>query len=146
MPTQLLKHLYIMEKTHTYTHPHIHTPTNYKTHTNTHPHITKPTHTHTHTLQIHTYTHPHTKREHQKGRINELETNSKIKNTTDLHSCINKFMSSNHPRTNTVKDEKDDLVADSYSILSRWRNHFSQLLNAYGINNVRQTEIQQNGN
>ena len=28
-----------------------------------------------------------------------------------------------------VKDEKGDLVADSHSILARWRNLFSQLLN-----------------
>jgi len=33
------------------------------------------------------------------------------------------------------------LVADSHSILARERNDFSQLLNVYGVNNVRQTEI-----
>jgi hypothetical protein len=33
------------------------------------------------------------------------------------------------------------LVADSHSILARWRNHFSQLLNTQGVNDVRQTEI-----
>jgi len=33
------------------------------------------------------------------------------------------------------------LVADSQSILARWRNCFSQLLNAHGVNDVRQTEI-----
>ena len=31
---------------------------------------------------------------------------------------------------------------DSHSNLTRWRNHFSQLLNVYGVNDVRQTEIQ----
>jgi hypothetical protein len=47
------------------------------------------------------------------------------------------------PRTNVVKDEKGDLVADSHStsILARWRNHFFQLLNVHGVNDVRQTEI-----
>jgi len=75
--------------------------------------------------------------ENQKDRINELETNSKNKNITDLHSGINKFMSSYQPRTNTVKDEKGELDADSYSILHRWRNNFSQLLNVYEINKVR---------
>jgi len=29
-------------------------------------------------------------------------------------------------------DEKGDLVRDSHSILDRWRNHFSQMLNVYG--------------
>jgi len=33
------------------------------------------------------------------------------------------------------------LVADSHSTSARWRNYFSQLLNVYGVNDVRQTEI-----
>jgi len=33
------------------------------------------------------------------------------------------------------------LVADSHSILARWMNYFSQLLNVHGVNEVRQTEI-----
>ena len=33
------------------------------------------------------------------------------------------------------------MVADSHSILARWRNHFCQLLNIHGVNGVRQTEI-----
>ena len=45
-------------------------------------------------------------------------------------------------RTNTVKDEKDDLFADSYSIVAGWRDCSHQLLNVHGINDVRQTEIQ----
>jgi len=33
------------------------------------------------------------------------------------------------------------LVGDSHSILAWRKNHFSQLLNVYGINDVRQAEI-----
>ena len=33
-----------------------------------------------------------------------------------------------------------DLVTGSYSILSRWRDYFSQLLNVHGVQDVRQTE------
>ena len=33
------------------------------------------------------------------------------------------------------------MVPDSHSILAGWRNHFSQLLNAHGVNDVRHTEI-----
>jgi len=33
------------------------------------------------------------------------------------------------------------LVADSYDILVRWRNHFSQLFSTHGVNDVSQTEI-----
>jgi len=33
------------------------------------------------------------------------------------------------------------LVTDSHSTLTRWRNHFLQLLNVHGVNDVRQTKI-----
>jgi len=39
-----------------------------------------------------------------------------------------------------VKDEKGDLLADSHSIVARWRNYFSQLFNVHGIKHVRQAE------
>jgi hypothetical protein len=38
-----------------------------------------------------------------------------------------------------VKDEKDDLVSDSHSVLDVWKNDFSQLLNVHGVNNIKQT-------
>jgi len=77
--------------------------------------------------------------EYLKAKIQELETNrSKI-----LGTCIGASVTKKgyQPRTNIVKVEKGDLVTDSHSILARWRNHFSQLLNVYGVNDVRQTEI-----
>jgi len=40
-----------------------------------------------------------------------------------------------------VKDEKGDLVADSHSIMARWRKYFSQLLNVNGVKEVGQAEI-----
>jgi hypothetical protein len=58
-----------------------------------------------------------------------------------LYRGINEFKRGYQPRTNVVKDEKGDLVADSHSILARWRNHFSQPLNIHGVNDVRQTEV-----
>jgi hypothetical protein len=58
-----------------------------------------------------------------------------------LYRGINDFKRGYQPRTNVVKNEKGDLVADSHSILARWRNHFSQLLNIHGVNDVRQTEL-----
>ena len=33
------------------------------------------------------------------------------------------------------------MVADSHSIMARWRNYFSQTLNVHGISDVRQAEI-----
>jgi hypothetical protein len=33
------------------------------------------------------------------------------------------------------------MVADSHSILARWKNYFSQLLNVHGVSDVRQTAV-----
>ena len=33
------------------------------------------------------------------------------------------------------------MVADSHSIMARWRNYFSQILNVQGVSDVRQSEI-----
>ena len=62
-------------------------------------------------------------------KIEELKTNSKIKNIRDLYRGINDFKKGYQPRCNIVMDEKGDLVADSHSIVARWRNYFSQLFN-----------------
>ena len=73
------------------------------------------------------------KKAYLKAKIEELETNSKIKNIRDLYRGINDFKKGYQPRTNVVKEEKGDLVADSYSAVARWRNYFSQLLNVQGL-------------
>ena len=59
----------------------------------------------------------------------------------NLFSCISNFKKGYQPRTNIVKEEKGDLVQEFHSILPRWRNHFSQLLNEHGVNDFRKTEI-----
>jgi hypothetical protein len=79
--------------------------------------------------------------EYLKAKINELGTNSNNNNIRDLSKGINDFKRGYQPTTNVVKDEKGDLLADSHSILARRRNHFSQLLNVHGVNDVRQTEV-----
>jgi hypothetical protein len=40
-----------------------------------------------------------------------------------------------------VTKEDGDLLADSHSILYRWKNYFCQLLNVHWVNDVRQTKI-----
>ena len=84
------------------------------------------------------------KKKYLKAKIEELENNSEIKNIRELYRGISDFKKGYQPRTNILKDKKVDLVADSHSILARWRNHFCQLFNVYGVNDVKQTEIQQN--
>jgi hypothetical protein len=80
-------------------------------------------------------------REYLKDKINELESSSKNKNIRDLYRGINKFKKSYQPRTNLVKDERGDLLADPHNILNRWKNYFCQLLNVHGTGGVRQTEM-----
>ena len=62
------------------------------------------------------------KKEYLKAKIEELETNSTIKNIRDLYRGVNDFKNGYQPRTNIVKDDKGDLVADCHSIVARWRN------------------------
>ena len=82
------------------------------------------------------------KKAYLKAIIEELETNSKINNFREWYRGISDFKKGYQTRTNTVKDDKGDLVADSHSILARWRNYFSHILNVHGVfYGVRQTEI-----
>jgi len=58
-----------------------------------------------------------------------------------LYRGISDFKKGYQPRCNIVKDEKADLVADSHSIVARWRNYFSHLFNVHGVKDVGQAEI-----
>ena len=57
-----------------------------------------------------------------------------------MYTGINDFKKGYQPRNNIVKDEDGDLVTSSHSILARWRDYFSQLLNVHGVHDVRQIE------
>ena len=80
------------------------------------------------------------KKEYLKAKMEELETNNKIKNIRDFHRGISDFKIGYQPRTTIVKDEKDDTFADSNSVWARWRNYFFKLLNVHGVNEIRQTK------
>jgi hypothetical protein len=56
--------------------------------------------------------------------------NSMNKYIRDLYRGINE-------RSNLVKDENGDLLADSHNIFNRWKNHFRQLLNVHRVSDVR---------
>jgi hypothetical protein len=81
------------------------------------------------------------KREYLKDKINEIQLNSKNKNIRDLYRGITEFKKGYQPKTNMVKDERGDLVADPQKSLTRLKNYFCQLLNVQGPGNIRQTEI-----
>ena len=51
------------------------------------------------------------KKAYLRAKVEELETNSKIKNIRGLYRGINDFKKGFQPRCNIVKDEKGDLVA-----------------------------------
>ena len=72
-----------------------------------------------------------------KGSFNELPS---IENRSIrvVYRHNNKFQNGYQPRTNLVNDDKDDLPADSHSILTGWKNRWCQLSNVRGVNDVRQ--------
>jgi hypothetical protein len=59
------------------------------------------------------------KREYMEGKINELETNNKNKNTRHLYRDVNDFKKGYQPRINIIKDEIDNLLADHNNILNQ---------------------------
>jgi hypothetical protein len=68
------------------------------------------------------------KREYVEDKINELESNSKNKNTRDLYKGITEFKQGYQSRTNLVKNERGDLLVDPHTVVKRWNNYFCQLL------------------
>jgi hypothetical protein len=67
--------------------------------------------------------------------------NSKNKNIRELCTGINEFKWGYQPRSNLVKGENGDLLADSNTILNRWKSYFSQLLNVHDVSDIRRIEI-----
>ncbi|KAJ4427607.1 hypothetical protein ANN_25255 [Periplaneta americana] len=55
---------------------------------------------------------------------------------------IKEFKNGYQARVNVIKVENGDLLADSHSILNRWKNYFGQLLNIHRPNGNDQDEIQ----
>jgi len=85
------------------------------------------------------------KKAYLRAKIEELETNSKIQNIWDLYRGINYFKNGYQPRCNIVKDEKGDLVADSHSIVARWRTISPSYSTCMGLRKLgRQKCKQQN--
>ena len=83
------------------------------------------------------------KRDYLKGKLSEIVTNSKNKNIRDLYNKgIKDFKKGYQARVNVIKDENEELLADSNSILNRWKDYFSQLLTVHKDNDVAEIEIQ----
>ena len=82
------------------------------------------------------------KKENLRAKFEEIGTNSKIKNIRKLCRDVSDFKKGYWPGTNTVRDKKGGLVADSHSISAKWRSHFSQLFIVRVVSDIRQTAIQ----
>jgi hypothetical protein len=78
------------------------------------------------------------KAEYLKSKINEVAIYSKDQNIRYLYRGINEFKRGYQPRSNLVNYEYGDLLADSNTILNRWKSYFSQLLNVHNIIDDRQ--------
>jgi hypothetical protein len=62
------------------------------------------------------------KREYLEGKINKLRSDNKNKNIRDLYRGINEFKKGYQPRIYIIKDENGNMLADSQSVLNRWKN------------------------
>jgi hypothetical protein len=60
-----------------------------------------------------------------KDKIKELAMNSGNKNVRILYRGLIEFKRGYQPRNTLANDENGGLIADSYSILNRWKNYFS---------------------
>jgi hypothetical protein len=75
------------------------------------------------------------KREYHKKLISLRQTvRTKLLET---YRGINVCKKGYQPRSNLVKDENDDLLADLHNISNRGKNYFCELLSVHGFNGVR---------
>jgi hypothetical protein len=58
-----------------------------------------------------------------------------------LYRGISDFKKSYKPILNIIKYDKGDLFTDSHSTAARWSELCSQLLNVFGVNDIRQRDI-----
>ncbi|PSN48471.1 hypothetical protein C0J52_11717 [Blattella germanica] len=82
------------------------------------------------------------KREYLKEKINDLEINAKNRNIRELYQGIKIEREGFQARTNIIKDENGDMLADAKSILNRWGNYFNQLLNVHGEEEIEEHNVQ----
>ena len=59
-----------------------------------------------------------------------------------IFKVIKDFKKGYRARVNVIKSENQELLADSNSILNRWKDYLSQLLNVHKDNDVGVIEIQ----
>ena len=77
-----------------------------------------------------------------KVKVNKLEENSKNKNIREMYKEIHEFQKGYQPRAYVIKKKGDGtIVADTTSILSRWEQFLSNLLNVDQCNSHEESEV-----
>ena len=69
------------------------------------------------TRDVRPVVHVETKRDYLKGKLSEIVTNSNYKNIRDLYTGIKEFKKGYQARVNVIKNENEELLADSNTIL-----------------------------
>ncbi|PSN51212.1 hypothetical protein C0J52_13668 [Blattella germanica] len=64
------------------------------------------------------------------------------RNIRELYQGIRIERKGFQARTNIIKNEKGDMLADAKSILNRWGNYFNQLLNVHGEEEIEENNVQ----
>jgi hypothetical protein len=64
-----------------------------------------------------------------------------VRTRTSENRGKNEFKRGYQPRSNLVKDENGDLLADSKNIFSKHKNYFAQLVNMHRVGEYRQSDI-----
>ena len=74
--------------------------------------------------------------------IYDLEMNAKNWNTRELYQGIRRERKGFQARTNIIRNGNGDMIADSRSILDRWKNYFDQLLNVHVEQDIEDEVLQ----
>ncbi|XP_033231545.1 craniofacial development protein 2-like, partial [Belonocnema kinseyi] len=69
------------------------------------------------------------KREWEKNEILAIENHKKQNNTREMYRGINSIRKGFQSRTDVIRDENGNLVADATEGLNLWKNYFDKLLN-----------------
>ena len=64
-----------------------------------------------------------------KAKVNKLVENTKYQNIREMYKGINEFKMDYQTRAFAIKKHDDTIVADTTSILSKWEQFFSNVLN-----------------
>lgn len=72
----------------------------------------------------------------------EIETFYKNRDVRSLYRKVNEFRKGFMPRTDSCRDRDGNLITEQRTVISRWREHFDELLNGTSANAIEQSELE----